>query len=116
MVPTVFSVTVVAAEATLLPVNLVLDPKAPPLMLSGTVSTSGYTLQLEGAATAKQMISLRASAGPLMDGIEGVVPGAFDTVTVKASAIAVRCTRLWRGAQTCAAVAVEPVKKTGQRR
>lgn len=108
-----FSITSGPAGAVLAPLNLMPTGK-PPLMLSGTLNQQGYTLQLQGTATALELSSLRNLFPPLTDGLEEALPQPGEPAN-KANKIDVTCTRVWGAAQTCAEAAITPVKKTRSR-
>jgi AsmA protein len=98
----------------LMPVGGTAKSAVAPLMLSGTVMGTGYSLRLAGMATKKQVQALAGTMPPLTDGLEGALPAAVDDKPMK---VDVTCARTWGGAQTCAATAVPvAVKKVGRRR
>jgi hypothetical protein len=89
------------------------DSKTPGLVLSGTVTRSGYTVRLAGAATMEQVDGLRKVTPPLGDGLDQALSGGGDAE--KAMKIDVTCRRSWGAAQTCAATASEAPKRRHRR-
>jgi hypothetical protein len=97
----------------LTPLSLTPPGKAPALTLSGTATSSGYTLRYAGMATEAQVQALRALAPPLGDGLEEVVKpdglvatakdGAARGEAARVMKVDATCTRTWGSGQTCAA-------------
>jgi hypothetical protein len=100
--------------ATLQPLNLMPAGPYPPLLLSATATRAGYSLRLAGTATMAQLTGLLASMPPLADGIPPALPDAAGP-SDKPIKLDLTCERPWRGPQTCAPTAVEPVKKKHRR-
>jgi hypothetical protein len=96
--------------AVLAPVNLFPNAKSAPLFLSGTATTSDYTLHLDGTATPQQLTSLRALAPPLADNLDQAIPAPATDLT-KSLKIDVTCTRLWTTGQTCTTNTPTPPSK-----
>jgi hypothetical protein len=113
MVPLGFSVTAADGDWVLAPVNIL--PAGKTLLLSGSANRDGYTLRLEGTATAKEILALRACAPALGDGLEEAQPELFDATSSKPMKVDVACTRKWRGPQTCATTEAVPVKRPARR-
>ena len=113
MVPLDFSVTAAGGDWVLSPVNLL--PLGKALFLSGTANRDGYTLHLDGAATAQEILALRASAPPLGDGLQEAQPELFDPTSTKPLKVDVTCTRKWKPPQTCTSQP-EPTKRPSHHR
>ena len=105
-----------ATEFDLAPLNLTQPGKTPGLLLSGSATMEGYTLRMVGAATASQVIALRALLPPLGDDWQAALPELASSSSSKPMKIDATCTRAWGKAQTCAASAPEPAKKRHRHR
>jgi hypothetical protein len=95
-------------EFVLEPVNLMPPGKTPPLTLSGSLETTGYTFTLIGTATEAQMRSLETALPPFGEGLDTLLPDLFRDAT-KPAKISLVCSRKW-GAdskETCAAIPAE---------
>jgi hypothetical protein len=99
----------------LAPLSLMAPGQTPGLTIGGTATLTGFTLRLTGTATADEVLKLRATLPPLGDGLQEALPDLGAGTATKALKIDVTCTRLWEGAQHCAANA-PAVKKTKHRR
>jgi len=76
------------------------DSKTLPLMLSGSVSERGYTLNLAGTATEEQVRSLMGLLPPVGEGVEKILAEMFVDGR-KPAKVDVSCSRAWGGVESC---------------
>jgi hypothetical protein len=100
----------------LAPLSLIAPEKTPGLTLGGTATLAGYTLRLAGTAMVEDVLKVRAMLPPLGDGLQEALPELGSGAATKPMKIDVTCTRLWAGAQHCAASAPAPKKARHRRR
>jgi AsmA protein len=112
--PPTFVLTGAGDALSLTPLSLV-STGGQSLVLSGTVSRSGYTLRLQGTVLQEDLQRLRNELPPLGDDLDAVIPGLSSSAAATPSAgsagianigarllqVDATCARSWRGPQTC---------------
>ncbi len=86
-----------APIARLSPVELHPGPGSA-LTLAGQADANGYGLQLTGTGTDAQVLALANSLPPLNEGVAAALTSDAKAATPR---VALTCSRLWGGAQTC---------------